>query len=112
MLPCAAVCCSVLQCVAVCCSVLHYYLLPKKKNSSVMQCAAVCCSVLQCAAACCSALQGDAVCCRVLQCVAVCHRVHSATSQSVADCVSQSCKKLFAICAAGFSMYDMTHSYL
>jgi len=34
VLPCVAVCCSVLQCVAVC--------------SSVLQCVAVCCSVLQC----------------------------------------------------------------
>jgi len=40
VLPCVAVCCSVLQCVAVCCSVL--------------QCVAVCCSVLQCVAAHCT----------------------------------------------------------
>ena len=47
VLPCVAVCCSVLLCVAVC--------------GSVLQCVAVCCCVLLCVA----------VCCSVLQCVAV-----------------------------------------
>ena len=43
MLPCIAVCCSVLHCDAGYCSVL--------------QCVAVCCSVVQCVTVCCSVLQ-------------------------------------------------------
>jgi len=57
MVPCCAVCFSVLQCAAVCCSVL--------------QCVAVCCSVLQCVAVCCSVLQFVVMWCIVVQCSAV-----------------------------------------
>jgi len=58
ILPCVAVCCSVLQCFAV--------------FGSVLQCVAVCCSVLQRTVLCCHALQCVAVCCSVLQWLIVC----------------------------------------
>ena len=61
MLPCVAVCCSVLQCVAACCSESYH---THEGMSDVAHLS--CCSVLQCVAVCCSVLQC------VLQCVAVC----------------------------------------
>ena len=83
MLPCVAVCCSVLQCVAVRCGVLQCFAACCSALQrvacvewfgccSVMRCDAVCCGALQCVAVCCSVLQCVAVCCSVLQCVAVC----------------------------------------
>jgi len=53
----------VLPCVAVCCSVLLWFFLeaPEEGEGALWQSVAVCCSVLQCVA----------VCCSVLQCVAV-----------------------------------------
>jgi len=68
------VCCSVLPCVAVCCSMLQYTI---ESNTCLLCISFVCSSVLQCVmqcvAVCCSVLQCVAVCCSVLQCVAVCY---------------------------------------
>jgi len=73
VLPCVAVCCSVLQCVAACCS--------------ASQCVAACCSVLQsvlqCDAVCCS------VCCSVLQWRNLFFILHCSVLQSVLQCVLQ-----------------------
>jgi len=51
VLPCVAVCCSVLQC-----GVAHSSRAAMTSCCSVLQCVAVCCSVLQCVAVCCSVL--------------------------------------------------------
>jgi len=71
VLPCVAVCCSVLQCVAVCCSVLQSNVVSRRVSACstsqsvrVFFVCAVCGSAL--------ALQYVAVYCSVLQCVAVC----------------------------------------
>jgi len=71
LLPCAAVCCSMLRCVAVCCSVLRCVAVLKwgavpcalcqrtntrRRVKGLWLCAAVCCSVLQCVAVYCGML--------------------------------------------------------
>jgi len=68
VLPCVAVCCSVLQCV-----VIHRFSPQIEVSLEIvfMMCVAVCCSVLPCVAVCCRVLQCVAVCSSVLHCVAV-----------------------------------------
>jgi len=85
VLHCVLVCCSVLQCVAVCFSVLHHsaphcnslqhtasksgasVAIPRDASNSQLQCVAGCCRVLKGVAGCCRVLLGVAGCCRVLQ---------------------------------------------
>jgi len=92
VLPCVAICCSLLQSVAVCCSLLQWVTLDamamkltfensyqfaffrdnfaegfgnseSQRETHTRPTLSVCCSVLQCVAVCCSALQCAAVCC-------------------------------------------------
>jgi len=73
VLPCVAMCCSVLQPVAVSCYKLGSSGLRGNCRERVLQCVAVCCSVSHfvavCRSVCCSVLQRVASCCSVLQCV-------------------------------------------
>ena len=81
MVPCGAVCCSVVQRGATWCRVVHRVALCR----SVLQCVAVCCSVLQCVVVCCNVLQCAAVCCSVLQCMVLCGSIHWWIDSHISD---------------------------